>query len=209
MGRPSLDLVLQSLANAGVKSACVVTHYLEEQIADYLETQTWLEHTSIAHQPTMDGTGNAVNIGWNECASLPPNTADTSGVLISATDYLLDEYFYSQLVDFHHSHEADMTISLKAVPEEELSLRSSVRIDNNNFISEVVEKPAPGTAPSAFSANLLYIVPPGFDRYLKNLQPSARGEVEVQDAINLCLQDGFSAKGLLQPTPREWGPDLL
>jgi len=54
---------------------------------------------------------------------------------------------------------------------------------------------------------MLFILPPQAWDYLEKIQPSERGEIEMQSAINLMIQDGFSASGVLQPIPAEWTPD--
>jgi len=107
-----------------------------------------------------------------------------------ATDYLVPSDFIGDLLSFHASHDASLSVSLKRVPEEELAMRSSVRFDERQYITEVVEKPAPGTAPSDLSANLAYVLPAQILKYLTTVKPSARGEREVQ----------------AQTAPKEWSP---
>jgi dTDP-glucose pyrophosphorylase len=42
--------------------------------------------------------------------------------------------------------------------------------------------------------------------YLPRIQASARGELELQSAVDMMIQNGFRAYGLLQPAPKEWKP---
>jgi len=95
-----------------------------------------------------------------------------------------------------------------------LAKRSSVRFahdgcsdHSNSPVVEVVEKPAEGAAPSEFSANLAYVLPPAVLPYLSSVKPSARGEREVQSAINALLAGGGTARGLVQQAPAEWQPE--
>jgi len=126
--------------------------------------------------------------------------------IVMATDYLIPEHFVSDVLDCHQQHHADVTVSLKRVPIEELASRSSVRFDPNDNILEVVEKPEPGTAPSDLSANLVFVLPPSIVPYVTGVKASPRGERELQSAINAFLADGGTARGLVQDTPNEWSP---
>lgn len=200
-GRPTLDYLLQHLHGARINDVTLVTHHLSDQIDSYLQTRPWPLTTRTTRQQEMHGTADALL-----CALPEDNPAN---LLVSATDYIVDSDFYQNFLNFHSSHDCEISVSLKQPPEHELAGRSSVAVDENMNISRIVEKPAPGEAPSVFSANLIYILPAGFRPYLLDVKPSARGECEIQDAINRYLQQGGRAKGLVQPEPREWHPGLL
>ncbi len=69
-----------------------------------------------------------------------------------------------------------------------------------------MEKPVAGTAPSSIGANLTFILPPEIVPYVQGVPISARGEQEVQHAINAWINDGGLAFGKVQPVPSEWQP---
>ncbi|MBX2885742.1 MAG: NTP transferase domain-containing protein [Granulosicoccus sp.] len=210
-GQPALGWVLSSLHTAGVRRIVMVTGYKEEQVisfsASFAETCPDLDIACVT-QNTLSGTAPAVAIGLNH----RPQWFDQS-FLISATDYLAANTLYCDFLDFHKTHEHPVSVSLKTLPEEELAARSSVAFarpeSNDRVITEIVEKPAPGSAPSLYSANLLYVLPATIRDEVLKVTPSPRGECEIQSAINVILKAGASAKGLVQPTPEEWTPDLL
>ena len=199
-GRATLDFLLESLSLAGISDVIVVTHHLADQIDDYLAKQTWPLNCRTVRQQELSGTADAVR------SALPAD--NTAPILVSATDYLLAREFYAEFMQFHASHDCGISVSLKLVPEHELSKRSSVRFDPQQNITEIVEKPASGTAPSRYAANLLYILPAGFLPYLEATGKSVRGESELQEAVNRYLQNTGTARGLIQATPSEWTPEL-
>jgi len=209
-GRASLDIIFESLAIAGIESVTVVTHYLEEQIADYLKQQNWLKEVSQCHQEVMDGTASAVlqALQQQTSQSQAKGTDSEFPLLITATDYLTAHDFYAEFLNFHASHSAQISVSLKRVPKEELSKRSSVEISDDGNIRRIVEKPPEGEVPGKHAANLLFVLPARVHDYLKDVKKSSRGEFEVQDAINAMLKDGHQGRGLLQDTPREWEPNM-
>jgi len=205
-GRPTLDYLLSSIRAAGIQKVALVTHHLAEQIEAYAKevaSQGDLE-IRCTRQHKMSGTADAL-----QCAAeqLPEDWLDAS-FLLSATDYIVPRNFITNLVDFHQSHRAHISVSLKQLADEQ-SMRSSVRFDEQKQITEIVEKPAPGTAPSSFTANLTFILPSSLLPLLATVPPSIRGEREVQSAINEFLAKQGTAMGLLQPTPAEWQHKLV
>jgi len=160
-GRASLDIIFESLAAAGISSATVVTHYLEEQIADYIQKQTWIAEVDQCHQSVMDGTASAVQqaLEQSDHNGVQKAMSDDTPLLISATDYLTEHDFYSEFLNFHASHNAHISVSLKRVPEAELTKRSSVEISDDGRVQRIVEKPTAGKAPGKHSANLMFVLP--------------------------------------------------
>lgn len=225
-GAPTLDLYFQALQATNVERVVLVTHHLADQIEQYAKqvSQRFQLACTTVHQQTLDGTASALDAAIPEmvaaveanaggaaegAAAGEVNGDDNSGAFIlMATDYLIPKDFIADLIRFHQSHDAEVTVSLKRVPLEELSSRSSVRFDSNEYITEIVEKPMPGKAPSELGANLAFVLPLGVLQHLSQVQASARGEREVQSAINTYLASGGRARGLIQETPSEWTPDL-
>jgi NDP-sugar pyrophosphorylase family protein len=203
----SLDMTLRATERAGVRRVCVVTHHLEAQIHSFVSDGfDWGMQAAFSHQAALHGSGDGL---LSVLTSLPDWVDRSAPVLVTATDYLLPENALADLVTAHETQGCDITVSLKECPPEELSARSSVDLDQTWRVQRIVEKPAPGEAPSRFTAALIYILPPEIWVVLPDLKPSARGELELPAAVNLLLESGMTAFGLLQPTPGEWSPDLM
>lgn len=204
-GEPALASILDSVADTGIKQTVLVTRYLSEQIDDFLAGNSgrWSMDIKCCQQTDLAGTADAVQSAVDECPGWFQST-----FLVSATDYLVARPFYPEFADFHRSHDCDLSISLKKIPVDQLALRSSVRFSSDFNITEVVEKPTPGQEPSHYSANLLYVLPSSILQDLKAVQPSLRGEKELQTAVNCWLTRHGPARGLLQETPLEWSPNL-
>ncbi len=201
-GRPTLDYVLTAVANAGIQHVCLITHYLQEQIHDYVgDGSQWGLSSSFCTQLEMKGTAHALQTAVHAHPHLFPQTAH---FLLTATDYIFTPNFLADLCQAHQQAQTDMVVSLKEVPTAELSSRSSVEIDKNGRIHQIIEKPKLGQAPSNLSANLTFVLPTAVTHYLPHMQPSPRGEYELQTILNQMLDDGYTAHGLLQPIPPEW-----
>ena len=200
-GRPTLDYLLDSLLAAGVTDIVLVANHLQEQIEQYaaLRSASHSQRVRVAHQAHLAGTAHALESAIEQF----PDMVEQAFIL-SASDYLVPRGFFGDLLDFHAAHDADLTVSMKSLDEAEMAGRSSIRFHADERIVEIVEKPAPGTAPSAIGANLTFVLPSSIASYIEEVPLSSRGEREVQQAINNWLRQGGSARGLLQPVPPEW-----
>ena len=205
-GKPTLDFVFESLQHAGVERVVLVTHHLGEQVEQYAELQRFFPPTNVVcvQQGQLAGTADAA------IAALDAKPEwFTTPFILTASDYLVPTPFYKALVDAYASSDTQVAVSLKRLPEEELSSRSSVRFDDNGDVLEVVEKPAKGEAPSNLSANLVFILPADIIPAIRKVAPSERGEKEVQTAVNVYISQNKPGCGLEQDTPAEWQPELM
>ena len=202
-GRTTLDYVLSAVGRAGVERVCIVTHHLEQKIFDYVGNgHTWGLDVIFAHQNELRGNGDAL-------MSVPEDWIQDESVLVAATDYILEENALQELVRAHEAYEADITMSLKECPVEELISRSSVDVDSGWRIKRIIEKPRREEIMSPYAASILFILPSEIWDYLPKIEPSTRGEIEMQSAVQRMIEDGHRAFGLLQPAPQEWTPELL
>jgi len=201
-GRPTLDYVLRAANNAGITRVCIVTHHLEERIFEYIgDGSNWNIDVTYAHQNTLNGSGGALQ-------AVPRRWIRNESVMVVATDYILDENALCELVEAYKQHKADITMSLKECPIVELSARSSVEVDADWRVKKIIEKPKHGEILSPYAASVMFIFPPAIWEYLPKLQPSERGEIELQAAVNIMIQEGYQARGVLQSAPLEWKPEL-
>ncbi len=202
-GRATLDFVLCAVAKAGVERVCIVTNHLEEKIFEYVgDGSKWNLSASFAHQSELRGNGDAL-------LSVPQSWIHDEPVMVVATDYILEEDSLLELVQVQEKHAAEIVMSLKECPIEELAARSSVDVDSDWRVKRIIEKPKPEEIMSPYAASILFILPPQIWEYLPKVNPSERGEIEMQAAIDAMIRDGFKAVGVLQPAPEEWNPSLL
>jgi len=199
-GRATLDYVLCAVAKAGIKRVCIVTHHLEEKIFEYVgDGSRWNLSVTFTRQNELRGNGDAL-------MSVTKDWIQHEATMVVATDYIVEEESLLELVEAHHLHKADITMSLKECPIEELSARSSVEVDADWRVKKIVEKPKRDQILSPYAASVMFIFPPAIWEYLLKIQPSERGEIEVQKAVDMMIQDGYKAYGLLQSAPLEWSP---
>lgn len=194
--RPTLDFILCALQQAGVTDVCLIVGHLGQQIRDYVGNgRSWRMEATYITQTQLLGTAHAIQ-----------SAADfiQSPCFIVAGDYILPTDYLHTLKQACLAAGTDMGVSLKKLPEDELNSRSSIRFATDGTILEIVEKPAPGTAPSAIGASLIYIVPPAIKDFLERLEMSSRQEYELPTTINQMLAAGYTITGCIQAAPAEW-----
>jgi dTDP-glucose pyrophosphorylase len=202
-GRATLDYVLRAVAKAGVERVCIVTNHLEEKIFEYVgDGSKWNLEATFAHQAELNGNGGAL-------LSASQYWIRDEPVMVVATDYILEENTLLELVEAHQRYNADITMSLKECPVEELLSRSSVDVDSDWRVKRIIEKPKREEIMSPYAASILFIFPSAIWEYLQKIKPSARGEIEMQSAVQMMIEDGYKAYGLLQPAPQEWTPEFI
>ena len=200
-GRATLDYVLTAARRAGIERVCMVTHHLEEKIFAYVgDGSRWDLEVTFAHQKELRGNGDAL-------LAVPGEWIRAESIMVVATDYILRENDLVELVQAHEQNRAQITMSLKQCPFEELASRSSVDVDADWRIRKIIEKPRPEQIMSPYAASILVVLPAQTWDYLSKIQLSPRGELEMQSAVQMMIDDGYKAFGLLQPAPQEWTPD--
>jgi len=178
---------------------------LADQLNAYAKHQIYFPEDSIecVRQEQLAGTADATIAAL----SAKPEWF-TDSFLLTASDYLVPLPFYKSLLSAFHQSRKAIAVSLKRIDESEMAMRSSARFDSDGNVLEVVEKPAAGTAPSQLSANLIYILPADIVAAIRQVQPSPRGEKEIQSAVNSYLQKNGAGFSLEQIAPQEWHPDM-
>ena len=191
-----LESVFLALQETNVRDVCLVVNHLAETIKAFAGNgKKWRLNITFTDQQAPLGTADAAR-------SATHFITDTCYIL--AADYALPRHFLADLRDAYITQSCPLFASLKTLSQEELNQKSSVRFDHNGRITEIVEKPALGQAPSSIGAAPFLIVPPQIVQFLSNLTPSIRGEYELIDVLNNMIRHGYSMSGYLQPQPPEW-----
>ena len=107
--------------------------------------------------------------------------------ILSACDNLTPSEHIAELLETQQTANAHATLSLMEVAPERISSTGIVDMQDGR-IRRIVEKPKPEEAPSNISSLPLYVFSRQILDYLPEVQPSARGEYELQDAIQMLIE---------------------
>ena len=190
-GRPIIVHILDGLRRAGIEEITVVTGYLGEVLERELgngEASGLL--LRYVRQTELDGTARALAL---------------------ARDWLGDESFFAGWGDILVRPEnyrrvvraarlADAAIAVNEVDDPWAG--AAVYADESNVVQRIVEKPAQGTSTTHWNNAGLSVLGPSVWAEIDRLEPSARGEYELPQAVAALVASG--ARVVAVPVEGEW-----
>jgi dTDP-glucose pyrophosphorylase len=210
VGRPFLDYALSSLADAGFVEICLVIGpehgAVRERYTRELTPGRLRFHFAIQEQPR--GTADAV-------AAAAPFARDDEFLVVNGDNL----YPVSVLRALRELPGPGVALFSGAalvrqgnVPAERLRAFSIGMVDGDGYLTDIIEKPdtaalAPFAGDPPVSMNC-WRLPPAIFPACRDISPSARGELELPDAVRLAIARGArlavvrSREGVLDLTQR-------
>ena len=206
--KPSIQYVVEEAVRAGLTDILIITGRGKRAIEDHFDRNFELEfyleqgkkHEELEQVQAISemadihyirqrdplGLGHAVSVARQHVGSEP------FAVLLG--DVIIDAEVpcTKQLIDVYETH--GPVIALLAVPEDKTQLYGvisgkSVR-ERLYHVDKLVEKPAPGTAPSNLSVLGRYVLPPSIFDILERTPPGKGGEIQLTDALDALAREG-------------------
>jgi dTDP-glucose pyrophosphorylase len=149
-GRPVVATLLRELAAAGIERATIVVGRLGAEIERLVgDGAAFGLRVAYASQREPAGSADALAAGLATGVSPP--------LVVSAADTVYRPGDLGAATTRFRASAATGGIGVRRVPVAELAGRSSVRVEGDT-VRELVEKPAPGTAPSPIAGAPLWFV---------------------------------------------------
>ena len=185
IGRPFLDYVISALADAGIGDVCLVIGPEHQRIRDYYGREVELSrvrvHFAVQDQPL--GTADAV--------AAAESFADGEHVLALNSDNYYPVHTLRALRELGAAgvaaFERDALVRLGNIDPDRVANFSVVQIDETGMLERIIEKP--DTAMVAALGSEVFVgmnswsLPPEIYRSCRSIRPSARGEMELPDAV--------------------------
>lgn len=203
VNKPLVQYGVEEASAAGMKNICFVTGRNKRAIEDHFDITYELEDqisgtskecylTSIRNlidqctfsytrQISMKGLGDAILTGETLIGDAP------FGVIL-ADDLCVGEEsgVMAQLLQVYNQYRCSV-VAVEEVPPSEVQhygvVAGSAGDDGLIFIDDMVEKPAPGEAPSNLAIIGRYILTPDIFDVLRTTRPGKGGEVQITDAL--------------------------
>jgi glucose-1-phosphate thymidylyltransferase len=190
-GRPFLHFVLSALADAGVHEVCMVVapdatnfqrHFLRELTLQRLRIQ-------FAIQNEARGTADAVMAA--------ARFAGSDRFLVLNADNYYPVEAYRSLADYNGcalpGFDREALVRQGNIDRERIRKYALLRVSDDGFLEEIVEKPDDATFATMgehamVSMNLWGFTPKIFEA-CRQVKPSARGELELPDAVRILMRD--------------------
>ena len=208
--RPLIEYAVEEAVNAGINEIIFITSHTKRAIEDHFDQNFELEEKLLSagkkeylekinrdifsnikftyvRQKTQNGLGDAILHSEHLIQ-------EEAFAIILADDLIINNpSCISQLMKIHEENECSV-IGVNEVPENETEKYGVISIDessstNNSFVlKDIIEKPK-SNAPSNLAVVGRYVLSSKIFKYLKNLEPSVGGEIQLTDAIKLMLND--------------------
>lgn len=186
-GVPMIERIMTAIAdNTPVREFVLITGYLADVVKDYFgDGGKWGWHVQYIDQGRPLGVGHAVNCGAPLLGGAP--------FLMTYGDIMLDAGNYGRAVERFEPGTAAV-VGLNWVDDPWAG--AAVYLDEHGNIERIEEKPPRSTATTHWNNAGLFVFDPVIFEYTSCIQPSARGEYELPDAITAMIRDGRPVKGL-------------
>lgn len=210
--KPAVQYIVEELEQAGIRDILLVTGRKKTSIEDHFDrdpdliqrlgasgNQDLVEMLNFAEadtsfyytrQSTQAGNGDAVRLGRRFAGDELFVVAFGDSIIRSAGRQSVLE----RMIGVHVRQQASCTIAVEEVPADEAYKYGVVRPKNgagDDFeISDLVEKPARGSAPSNLAIAARYVFGPEVFEALDLTMPGKGGEIWLADAIRILLKQG-------------------
>jgi NDP-sugar pyrophosphorylase family protein len=183
MGKPIIARILERIAANAITHFVIVHSSADRTLPAYFSQnlQPGMQIT-LVEQAEPKGMAHALFLAEAKIRG---------DFLVSACDSLLSQEDYARLLSaWHFLPKPSAVLSLLPVDPSKAGSTALVCL-KNGWVNQIIEKPQPDQFISNIASLPIYL----FDRrifpLLEQIQPSTRGELELQDAIqNLIVQQG-------------------
>ena len=232
---PTLQLIFEEALAAGIEEIVLVTGRGKSTIEDHFDVSYELEHTlrergkkelldqvsAISRKVRLISVRQKEPLGLGHAVLVARQAVGDEPVAVLLGDDLFDtdkvgRSGIGQLVDQFEAQGGDAgVIALLEVPpgqEHLYGIVAGAQVGQNERLlklSDLVEKPAPGTAPTRLAIIGRYVLPASIWPILERTKPGRGGEIQLTDALKTLAVDGGGCFGYTLEGERHDAGDRL
>jgi UTP--glucose-1-phosphate uridylyltransferase len=227
---PTLQLVIEEALDAGIEEIILVTGRGKNTLEDHFDVSYELEHTlrergkkqllalveRISHLTRLVSVRQKEPLGLGHAVLVARQAAGDEPVAVLLGDDLYDcegrKPAIGQLIEAHEKKPGAGVIALMEVEkgqEHQYGIVAGEKQGELFHITDMVEKPAPGTAPSRMSIVGRYVLPAAIWPILEKTAPGKNGEIQLTDALKKLAQEGGGCYGVTVDGTRHDAGDKL
>jgi UTP--glucose-1-phosphate uridylyltransferase len=206
--RPILDYIVDEAFASGIEHIVIVTGRMKNAIEDHFDhafeldvslrkggktalAERLLEATpnvgaiSFVRQQEARGLGHAIWTARHVIGDEP------FAVLLPDMLMVNKEPCLKSLIDIHDRHGGNVVALERCAPEEahKFGIVSLKPTANGPLVNGMIEKPAPGTAPTNLYISGRYVLQPEIFALLEGQAPGAGGEIQLTDALIALMKE--------------------
>ena len=190
IGRPFMDFLISALADAGFTDVCLVIGPEHQMVRDYYEREVTPVRVRItfAVQERPAGTADAV-------LAAEHFTEGEAFVVINSDNY----YPVDALAELHRrdtpaliAFDREALVRLGNVAAANVTRFGALDIDPDDMLRRIVATPQPALPRETIYASLnCWLFTSAIFRACRAVPPSARGELELPQAVQLAIAEGW------------------
>jgi UTP--glucose-1-phosphate uridylyltransferase len=209
---PTIQYIVQEVVDSGLDQVIFVSGHGKSAIEDHFDVSPALEHAlevgekqdllklvrDVAQMIDVVSVRQKRPLGLGHAVLCARHLVGPEPFVVLLGDVLIDAAVpcTRQLLDVYATH--GPTIALKSVPPDKAHLYgviSGTPVRERLYrVDHLVEKPAPGTAPSNLSVLGRYVLPPEIFAILEKTPPGKSGEIQLTDGLEtLATRTGLHA----------------
>lgn len=202
--KPAISFIVDEFLQSGINEILIVSSRRKKTLEDYFDREIELEsvfhkeqdekklskitppraNIYFARQQEMKGTGDALLLAEQFAAGEPVCVAYPDDLVFSKTPLA------KQLLDGVENN-SQSAIAVMQVPDDETHRYGIAKMDEDNFIRDMIEKPAPGSAPSNWALIGRYLLTPDiFPLLHEERRRSTGGEIFQTGPMTIMAHRG-------------------
>jgi NDP-sugar pyrophosphorylase family protein len=176
--RPILRNTVEGLRDSGITDLLFVVQHQKDKIISHFEDgEDYGVNIRYVEQPAMKGTG--------EAARLARGFADGDDIMLVFGDILTPSRNILGILQTFRRHSPFVVLAVRHVDDP--SEGAAVYVEDG-IVERIVEKPPAGTSATNLNNAGIFAFSNGIFEILEQLKLSPRGEYELTDAIQICIQ---------------------
>jgi len=217
--KPIVQYVVEELGAAGIESILFITGRRKRAIEDHFDKDPDLRgvlekagRKDLLDTLSYEGTGvgfyytrQSEQLGLGHAIACAREFTSHEPFVVALGDSIITggngPPLVQRLIDAYHRTHGGCAIAFHQVPDAATS-RYGVAAPADGPVGDVfevadlIEKPAPGTAPSNLAISARYVLPPEIFDAIDQTEPGMNGEIQLTDAIRLLMQRGRQVIGV-------------
>ena len=206
--KPVIHYVVDEAVNAGIENVVFVTSKEKTALEDYFDHHYALEDVlertgkkellktvqELAHYVNVISVRQKCQLGFGHAVltAKPVVGNEPFGVMVGDDILLGKDCGLKELIDVAEKENKPVIGVMEVDPSMVCKygiVAGNKRPDGIIEITDMVEKPKVGEAPSNMAIIGRYVLPPEIFDYLENAKPGHGGEIQLTDALNLLAKE--------------------
>ncbi len=201
-----VDIPISNCLNSGYNQIFVLTQFNTASLHNHIQAAYQFDPFGGGFVDIMSAEQTAQGAHWYQGTAdavrqnlihFHPNSEDLFLILSGDQLYRMD---FREIILHHYEHNADVTISAKPVPKEDVSSLGVMRLDENYSISEFAEKP---TDPDVVER---FVMP---DRLKAEMQEPEAGRDYCLASMGIYVFKGSVLRDALAGSETDFGKEII